>query len=114
MGFVQVTKPVNVLSGSINTSGDNTIQTIASDERIHIFHISFVIDPGAANNTVVTVKTGSTTVISWALNKNGSAFAITPANSSNHIEGASGDDLIINLNQSETVYYNILYNLEHI
>lgn len=100
-------------SGSVNTAGDNLIVAIDPKWTMQLFYISFVINPAAASNAVVTVKTGNTAVLTWALNKNGSAFAATPANSGNWIEGNLGDDLIINLNVSETVYYNIFYNILH-
>lgn len=103
--------PVTAATGTVSSSGDSPIVAVPGGQKIRLFHISFVPDPGSSNDVVVIVKIGAAEKYTWRCNKAGSGFSRSPKSGQGWVAGADGEDLILNLSAAESVSWNAEYDL---
>lgn len=102
---------VLTLTGTETTSGDRTILSVAGGTFVKIYHISFVPTSSATVDQDVVLKVGTTARMGWRTNFNGGGFAHSPKNGQAWIEGADGEDIVLNLSAADPIRYNITYGL---
>lgn len=97
-------------TGVATASGDTTIVTVDPGDKIQIYAVSFVPTTSSTNDRNVTIKIGSTPVIGWRTVTAGGGYAESYKNDQ-WIEGADGEDAVINLSGADSIRWNIKYKI---
>ena len=99
---------LTVATGVATISGDTTMVSVSAGFKILIFALSFVPTTSSTTDRDVIIKLGATNKIQWRTNTNGGGYAESFKNNQ-WIEGADGEDVVINLSGADSVAWNIKY-----
>lgn len=101
---------LTTLTGVATASGDTTILAVAGGSKVLIYALSFVPTTSSTTDRDVLIKLGSTTVVGWRTVTAGGGYAESYKNDQ-WIEGADGEDIVINLSGADSIRYNFKYKL---
>lgn len=95
------------VTGTLDAAGDATVVTVPAGESIQVWGMQFYIP---SSDLILRVFTGATEKF-VAEGYSGSVVCSEPKCHLKEplIQGAKGEDLILNLSDSLTVHYNIQY-----
>ena len=102
---------VSATTNIITLSGDNTILSIDAGFKVKLYHFSFVPTTSSTTDRDVILKIGSNAQMGWRTNTNGGGFAHSPKNGQAWLEGADGEDVVLNLSGADSVRWNLTYDV---
>lgn len=97
-------------SGVATSTGDTTILNVSGGFKVLIYALSFVPTTASTDDRDVIIKIGSNTVSGWRTVSAGGGYAESYKNDQ-WIEGADGEDVVINLSGSDSIRWNLKYKL---
>lgn len=103
--------PVTAKTGVVTASGDTVILSVASGNKVRLYHWSIVPTTSSTADLDVVLKIGTNSIQGWRTNTAGGGFAHSPKNGQGWFEGADGEDVALNLSGADNIRYNITYEV---
>lgn len=101
---------LSTATGTATSSGDTTILSVSSGFKVLIYALSFVPTTSSTTDRNVVIKIGSTDVVGWRTVTAGGGYAESYKNDQ-WLEGANGENVVINLSGADSIRWNLKYKL---